>query len=190
MTAKPRSHVAHNNVRRAAEPLEQEALDRRLAEIPAEDLDSGQRRDGDQIDGEHPAGRDDAFSGDLRPTAGRSSQVDDNVPLSEQAIAEVDLGELDRCAAAIRLFLRRAVKPVVAAGLHPGFAHRTNEDRRLHNGFLPPPAQDGNGSAHGQSNELLRFRADGEKSPTRRGDANSTALDRVYFLFMYGLSSA
>src|SRR5216684_7013471 len=101
MTAKPRSHVAHNNVRRAAEPLKQEALDRRLAEISAEDLDSGQRRDGEQVDGEHTAGRTDALSGDLRPSAGRGPEVDDNVPLSEQAIAEVDLGELDCCAAAI-----------------------------------------------------------------------------------------
>ena len=130
IAADPRRHVAYYDIRRAAEPLEEERLDLRLAKIASQDFDSGERRDGHEIDRDHPPGRAAALSGDLRPPTRRGSQVHDDVPLPEEAIAEVDLGELDRGPAAVRLLLRGAVEPVVPAGFDPRFAHWAERCRR------------------------------------------------------------
>src|SRR5205807_7329020 len=126
--AEPRRHVAHDDIPGATELLEQEGLDSRLTEIPPKDLDSGERRDGGRIYSEHPAGGTDALASDLRPSSGRGPEINDHIPLPEQAVSTIDLGKLDRGPTPVGLLLRRPVEPVMVTGLHPRLAHGANED--------------------------------------------------------------
>src|SRR5204862_7710936 len=74
--------------------------------------------------------RTDAFSRDLRPSARRSAEANHDSAFVKQAIPPVDLGQLDRRPAAVRLLLRGPIEAIVVAGLDPGLAHRSERCRQ------------------------------------------------------------
>src|SRR5207302_10691000 len=125
LPAELRGHVAHDDVRRPTEPLEERRLDLRIAEVTAQELDALQRNEGAEIYCEHATGRPDPFPRDLRPSPRCGAQVHHDVAPLEQADPTVDLGQLDRRPAAVRLLLRRSVEAIVAAALDPTLAHRS-----------------------------------------------------------------
>src|SRR5207245_5960773 len=88
------------------------------------------RRNRREIDGNHAPLRPDALAGHLGPAARRGPQVHDDIARFEEAISEIDLGQLDRGAAAVRLLLRGAVESIALPGLDPGLAHRAERCRR------------------------------------------------------------
>src|SRR3989449_1022490 len=124
VAAQFRGHVAHHDVRGLAERLEQLGLNLRALEVAAKDLDAFDRGDRREIDGDDAPLRPDALAGHLGPAARRGSQVHDDIAPFEQAISEVNLGQLDCGAAAVRLLLRSAVESIVLPCLDPGFAHQ------------------------------------------------------------------
>src|SRR2546427_5620893 len=122
------SHVAHDNVRGLAERLEQLSLDLRSLEVATKDLHALDRGHLGEVDSDDAPPRPNALAGHLGPAARRGPQVHDDTARFEQAIPEVNLGQLDRGAAAVRLLLRGAVESIVLPGLDPSLAHYRNEE--------------------------------------------------------------
>src|SRR5439155_11920474 len=104
--AELRGHVAHDDVRGPPELLEKRRLDLRITEVTAQELDALQRDEGAEIHREHATGWPDSLPRDLRPSPRCGAQVDHDVARLEQADPTVDLGQLDRRPAAVRLLLR------------------------------------------------------------------------------------
>src|SRR5437870_11654821 len=128
VAAQFRGHVAHHDVRGLAERLEQLGLNLRALEVAAKDLDAFDRGHLGEVDSDDASLRPDALAGHLGPAARRGPQVHDDIAPFEQAIPEVNLGQLDRGAAAVRLLLRGAVESIVLPGLDPSLAHYRNEE--------------------------------------------------------------
>ena len=140
MPAELGGHVADDDVGGSAKSLEELRLHLGILKVAAEELDAFQRNERGEVHREHAAGRADPLPGHLGPASGGRPEVDDHVALPEEADPSVDLRELDRGAAAVRLLLRGPIEPVVTAGLHPGFAHRRAPRPRGSITLSRPPA--------------------------------------------------
>lgn len=130
ISAELRGQVAHHDVCRSSEGLEKLGLNLRVREVAAEDFDPIERRDSDEVDGDHAAFRADALSSDLGPSSRRGTKIDNDVARVEEAVPEVHLGQLDCGAAPVVLTLRRPIESVVLSGFDPGSAHASETMRR------------------------------------------------------------
>ena len=122
--------IAEDDIRRAAQGLGDAPPHLRRGHIALEDGYTGDRRDGLQIDGDHLAPLADDARDDLRPGAGRGTEIDDGVAAAEDAEAFVDLQQLVGGAGAVTgllglpevaivLLVRAPVAPIAASAHRP-----------------------------------------------------------------------